>query len=88
MLKILDAKKDNAVNVGVKLNASKTKIMIVSRSRTMQPQSLPLTNGGTRLKESGDLDKFGVTFDSMMTFRFPEKLLNAWYLEKVLESIP
>ena len=32
-----------------KLNATKTKTMIVSRSRTMHPQSPPLTIGGTEL---------------------------------------
>ena len=37
---------------GMKLNASKTKILIVSRSRTMHPQSPALTIGGTVLKES------------------------------------
>ena len=31
---------------GMKLNASKTKTMIVSRSRTMHRQSPPLTAGG------------------------------------------
>ena len=31
---------------GMKLNASKTKTMIVSRSRTMHPQPPPLTIGG------------------------------------------
>ena len=41
---------------GMKLNASKTKTMIVSRSRTMHPQSPPLTIDGTVLKESDDLD--------------------------------
>ena len=35
--------------LGMKLNASKTKTMIVSRSRTMHPQSPPLTIGGTVL---------------------------------------
>ena len=40
---------------GMKLNASKTKTMIVSRSSTMHPQSPPLTIGGTVLKESDDL---------------------------------
>ena len=40
---------------GMKLNASKTKTMIVSRSRTMLPQLAPLTIGGTVLKESDDL---------------------------------
>ena len=34
---------------GMKLNASKTKTMIVPRSRTMHPQSPPLTIGGTVL---------------------------------------
>ena len=40
---------------GMKLNASKTRTMIVSRSRTMHPQSPLLTIGGTVLKESDDL---------------------------------
>ena len=53
---------------GMKLNASKTKTMLVSRSRTMHPQSLPLTIGGTVLKESDDLVILRVTFDSKMTF--------------------
>ena len=52
----------------MKLNASKTKTMIVSRSHTMHPQSPPLTIGGTVLKESDDLVILGVTFDSKMTF--------------------
>ena len=39
---------------GMKLNASKTKTMIVSRSRTMHPQSPALTIGGTVLEESDD----------------------------------
>ena len=51
---------------GMKLNASKTKTMIVSRSRTMHPQSPALT-GGTVLKESDDLVILGVTFASNMT---------------------
>ena len=52
----------------MKLNANKTKTMIVSRSRTMHPQSPPLTIDGTVLKESDDLDILGVTFDSKLTF--------------------
>ena len=40
---------------GIKLNASNTKTMIVSRSRTMFSQSPALTIGGTVLKESDDL---------------------------------
>ena len=53
----------------IKLNASKTKTMIVSRSRTMHPQSPSFTVGLTVLKESVDLDILGVTFDSKMTFK-------------------
>ena len=53
---------------GMKLNASETKTMIVSRSRTLQPQSPPLTIDGTVLKESDDLDILGVTFNSKLTF--------------------
>ena len=42
--------------------------MIVSRSRTMHPQSPPLTIGGIVLKEFDDLVILGVTFDSKTTF--------------------
>ena len=52
----------------MKLNASKTNTMIVSRSRTTHPQSLPLTIGRTVLKESHDLDILGVILDSKFTF--------------------
>ena len=54
--------------LGMKLNSSKTKTMIVSRSRAMHPQSPPLTIGGTVLKESDDLVILGVTFDFKLTF--------------------
>ena len=53
---------------GMIFNASKTKSMIVSRSRTMHPQSPSLTIGRTVLMESDDLVTLGVTFDSKMTF--------------------
>ena len=53
---------------GMKLNASKTKTMIVSRSRTMHPQSPTFTIGGTVLNEPDDLDILGETFDSKITF--------------------
>ena len=52
----------------MKLNASKTKTMIVSRSRTVHPQLTLLTLDGTVLKESADLVILGVTFDVKMTF--------------------
>ena len=50
------------------VNTSKTKTMIVSRSRTIQPLSPPLTICGTVMKESDDLVILGMTFDSKMTF--------------------
>ena len=64
----------------MKLNASKTKTILVSRFRTMHPQSPPLTICGTVLKESDDLVILEVTFNSNMTFdkhlaQFPEQLL-------------
>ena len=52
----------------MKETVSKTMTMIVSRSRTMHPQSPPLTIGGTVLKESDNLDILKVVFDSKMTF--------------------
>ena len=53
---------------GMKLNASKTKTMIVSSSSTVHPQLTPLTRDGTVLKESADHFILGVTFDAKMTF--------------------
>ena len=54
---------------GMKLNVSKTKTMIFSRSHTMHPQPSALTIVGTVLNESDDLVILGVTFDSKMTFK-------------------
>ena len=53
----LDLNRDNVwCNLfGMKLNASKTKTMIVSRSRTVHLLLTPLTLDGTVLKESADL---------------------------------
>ena len=75
---------------GMKFNASKTKTMIVSRSRTMHSQSPALTIGGTVLKESDDLVILGVTFDSKMTFEkhLQSRFSTAWYFEEVVASIP
>ena len=76
------------------MNASKTKTMIVSWSRTMNPQLTPLTICGTVLNEFDDLDILFVTFDSDMIF---EKQLRSVFradfqklgdLEEVLASIP
>ena len=78
--------------VGMELNASKTKTMIVSRSRTMHPQTPPLTFNGSVLKESDDLDILGVTFDSELReaslLGLQSSFSKTWYLEKVLASIP
>ena len=52
----------------MKLNTSKTTTMIVSRSRTMHPQSPVLTIDGTVLNESDDLDILGRTFESKIIF--------------------
>ena len=63
---------------GMKLNASKTKTTIVSRSRTVHPQLTPLTLDGTVLKESANLVILWVTFDAKMTFeKHPESLCAA-----------
>ena len=77
----------------MKLNESKTKTMIVSRSRTMYYQSPPFTIGGNFLKESDDIVTLGVTFDSNIAFekhhgRFPEQLLKGLDLEEVMASLP
>jgi hypothetical protein len=53
---------------GMKLNASKTVTMIVSRSRTVLPPSPALVLDGVTLDESSDLVILGVTLDSKMTF--------------------
>ena len=47
---------------GMKLKASRTTTMIVSRSCTIHQQSPPWTLIGTVLKESSDLDILGATF--------------------------
>ena len=53
---------------GMKLKASKTKTMIVARSRTIHTQSTPLTLDGTVRKNSGDLVILVVTFDDNISF--------------------
>ena len=53
---------------GMKLNAGKTKTMIVSRSSTVHSQLTPLTLDVTVLNESADFLILGMTFDAKMTF--------------------
>ena len=57
--------------------------MIVSRSRTMHPQSPPSTIVGTVLKESDGLVILGVRFDTKLSF---EKHL-AWFQEQLLKDL-
>ena len=76
----------------MKLNASKTKTMIVYRSRTVHPQLTPLTLDETVLGESGDRVILGVLFDAKMTFEkhlrcFRCCISEAWHHEKVLAGI-
>ena len=79
---------------GMKLYASKTMTMIVSRSRTMQPHSPPLTFGETVLKESDNLVILGVSFDSKLTFEKHLRLVSRAasqrldILAEVLASVP
>ena len=54
---------------GMKLNASKTKTMIVSKTLGHAFSVTPLPFGGTVRMESDDLDMLGVTFLSNMTFQ-------------------
>ena len=76
---------------GMKLNASKTKTIIVSRSPAIHPRSPPLTIGGTVQKESYDLDLLVLIFDSKIpsvakhlrsvsreTFQRLASLKNSW----------
>ena len=53
--------------LGDEIDCSKTKNLIVSRSRTIDPQPPALTSGITVLKESDDLVMFSVIFYSNMT---------------------
>ena len=78
--------------LGMKLNVSKTKTMIVVRSRTIHPQSTSLTLDETVLKESAELVILAVMLDAKMTFEKHLRCFHscsswAWYHEKVLASI-
>ena len=54
---------------GMKLNPSKTKTLLVSRSRTEEPPHPLLRIGNSELAESDFLTILGVTFDSHLTFQ-------------------
>ena len=68
----------------MKLNVSKTEVLIVSRSSTIHPQSPPLSVGGTVLKQSDDLDILGVIFQSKVNFYMHLRSVS----DKFLVSIP
>ena len=53
---------------GMKLNSTKTKTLLVSRSRTNEPPHPPLCVGNTLLAESEFLTILGVTYDPHLTF--------------------
>ena len=53
---------------GMKLNSSKTKTLLVSRSRTIEPPHPPLCVGNALLAESEFLTILGVTYDPHLTF--------------------
>ena len=63
----------------MKLNSSKTKTLLISRSRTEVPPHPPLQIGSTLLAESEFLTILGVTFDSHLNFEkiFMKVLANA-----------
>ena len=67
----------------MKLNASKTKTMIVFRSSTMHPQSPPLTIGWTVLKESDNI----VILGWHLIPRWPLKSIFARFLEQLLKAL-
>ena len=54
---------------GMKLNSNKTKTLLISRSRTIEPPHPQLFVGNTPLAESEFLTILGVTFDSHLTFQ-------------------
>ena len=53
---------------GMKLNVSKTKTMVVSRSRSLNPPSPALSVDGVVLKDLAYLEILGLTLDSKLTF--------------------
>ena len=56
------------VTFGNEIECENTSTMIVFTSRTMHPQSPPLTIGGTVLKESDGIYISGMIFNLKMTF--------------------
>ena len=71
---------------GKKLNARKTKTMIVSRSSTMHPQSPPLTIGGTVLKESS-VPLTWLYWEWHLIPNWALRSIFAWFLEQFLKDL-
>ncbi len=74
---------DWCVMWGMKLNANKTKTMIVSRSRTLLPGFPNLVLSGVNLVESSDLLILGVHFDSKFTFETQLRFLAKSVSQKI-----
>ena len=68
---------------GMKLSASKTKTMIVSRSNTMHPQSPSLTIGGTVLKMMITL----LYWERHLIPNGPLSSIFAWFLDQLLNNL-
>lgn len=54
---------------GMRLNPNKTKDLIISRSRTINPAHPPLSINGTLINTTNQIRLLGVTLDSKLTFR-------------------
>ena len=67
----------------MKLYASKSKTMIVSRSRIIRPQSTPLTLDGTVLKVFDVMVISGVTFAAKMTMN-PRRLVSRAAVQRLV----
>ena len=50
------------------LNINKTKALVVSRSRTLNPPHCDLVLSGVSIRDGSNLDILGVNFDSKLTF--------------------
>ena len=52
------------------MNPNKTKALVVSRSRTVNPPHFDLVLSGVSISASPNLDILGVKFDSRLTFEY------------------
>ena len=68
---------------GMKMNPSKTQSMIVSRSRTLQPQHPDLFIDNVPLTTSDSFKILGVTFDSKFTFESHLRSVSSMIAQKL-----